>query len=284
MPTHEPTDRSRPHEPEPPGPAFHPGPIVRNTYFYGMLLEAQDMTEEQQFHLGNIRRHLAELHGCGTAAGLRVDAAGGCEAVIVRRGVAIDCLGREIRVAKDVRVPLREAVAKAVSRRKERLGLEDARLPSRAGRCDPEPVEVYLSLCYDESPERPVQALGGPDAGGCAPACASSRARHGFRVDVSVDAPEPGPWSVGRFLDHLNQCERERLDTLLSAFILDDVPAQAAAGCRERHGCVGLARIRVVPGGEVIDIDNCAIRDLVLPTALIAGLARHALNVARRGR
>ncbi|WP_437758535.1 hypothetical protein [Sorangium sp. So ce1389] len=283
MSTHEPTHRSRPHEHEPPGPAFHPSPIARNRYFYGMLLEAQDMTEEQQFHLGNVRRHLAELHGCGTAAGLRVDAAEGCEAVIVRHGVAVDCMGREIRVEKDVRVPVREAAARALSRRRERLGADDARTPARPGRCDPEPVEVYLSLCYDEAPERPVQALGGAEAG-CAPVCASSRARHGFRVDVSIDPPEPGPWALGRFLDRLYQCERERLDTLLCDFILDEAPSQPVEGCRERHGCVGLARVRVVPGGEVIDIDNCAIRALVLPTALIAGLARHALHLVRRGR
>ncbi|WP_437727126.1 hypothetical protein [Sorangium sp. So ce861] len=283
MPTHDPTDRPRPHEHEPPGPAFHPSPVTRNRYFYGMLLEAQDMTEEQQFHLGSARRHLAELHGCGTAAGLRVDAAEGCEAVLVRRGVAIDCLGREIRVEKDVRVSLRDAAARALSRRAERLGREDARAPSRAGRCDPEPVEVYLSLCYDEAPERPVQALGAPE-GGCAPACASSRVRHGFRIDVSADPPEPEPGAVGRLLDRLHRCERERLDALLCDFILDEAPAHAAAGCRERHGCAGLARVRVVPGGEVLDIDNCAIRPLLLPTALAAGLARHALHLARRGR
>ncbi|KYF87365.1 hypothetical protein BE17_32080 [Sorangium cellulosum] len=268
-------------------PAFHPSPaLVRNRYFYSMLLEAQDMLSEQAFHLGNARRHSAEMHGHGTLCGLRVDDGGGHEAVVLRPGVAADCLGREIRVERDVRIDLHEAAAHAVRLREQRLGREEEDHPSprRGLECAGlEPVELYLSLRYQEALERPVQAFASPDAA-CTPACEASRVRHGFHVEVSAHPPSTGRHKRASLVDELFQCERERLSTLLCDWITDDRWASGAAVCAGEHGCVGLARVRLVPGGQVIAIDNCAFRPLVLPTGLLAELLHYAVYQVRRGR
>lgn len=265
---------------------FHASPgLIRNRYFYGMLLEAQDMSVEQAFHLGNVRRHLAEMHGHGTVCGLRVDEAEGCEAVVLRPGVAADCLGREIRVEREVRVDLHEAVEYALRLREEHLGPaeEPGKLKRAQERCGPESVEVYLSLCYEEAAERLVQSLASPEAA-CSPVCEPSRVRHGFRVAISVEPPEPCARKLDGFIDELFECERERLSTLLCSWITGDGWASALDPCADAHGCVGLARVRVVPGGSVVDIDNCAIRPLVLSTAMLSELVQYALHRVRRGR
>lgn len=263
--------------------SFHPSAVARNRYFYSMLLEAQDMTEEQAFHLGNARRHAADLHGYGTARGLRVDEVPEPETVILRPGVAVDCLGREIRVEHEVRVDLRAAVEEARARRDDRptqgAPAQDAK--QREDRCGPAPVHVYLSLGYQEVNERPVQAIGGPETA-CAATCEASRVRHGFRVLVSAEPPPPGPRRITDIVQDLLACERERLSSWLCDWITDD--SCGAAPCDTAHCCLGLADVHVVPGGRVITIDNCAIRPLLLPTVLIAGLAQYVAHHVRRSR
>ncbi|KYG05904.1 hypothetical protein BE21_37880 [Sorangium cellulosum] len=280
---HRPEDPSAGARASSPAP-FHPSAVARNRYFYSMLLEAQDMTEEQAFHLGNARRHAAELHGYGTARGLRVDECPEAEAVLLRPGVAIDCLGREVRVERDVRVDLRAAVEEARARRDEQpLQGEPAReARHREERCGPTPVQVYVSLGYQEATERPVQAIGGPETA-CAATCEPSRVRHGFRVVVSADPPPPGPQRLTDIVQDLLDCEREQLSTWLCDWIT--CPRGAApCPCGGAHQCLGLASVRVAPGGRVIAVDNVAIRPLLLPTVLIAGLAQYVAHHVRRSR
>ena len=69
---------------------------TRPNYFPGMLLSADDLREEQQYHLGKHRRHLQTLHGWGVANGLDVAVASDGNSVTVGPGVAIDALGHEI--------------------------------------------------------------------------------------------------------------------------------------------------------------------------------------------
>ena len=69
---------------------------TRPNYFPGMMLSADDLREEQQYHLGKHRRHLQTLHGWGVANGLDVAVASDGKSVTVGPGVAIDALGHEI--------------------------------------------------------------------------------------------------------------------------------------------------------------------------------------------
>ncbi|MCC9076848.1 hypothetical protein FKZ61_012090 [Litorilinea aerophila] len=82
-------------------------------YATGILLDADDFTDEQTYHRGRLARALAYLHGHGTVAGLRVDweAAlapgedpdfpdGREEQLLVQPGLAIDRIGRLIELPR----------------------------------------------------------------------------------------------------------------------------------------------------------------------------------------
>jgi len=277
--------------------------VVRSRYFYSMLLEEPDMTVEQEFHLGNARRHVAEMHGFGTVCGLRVEETGCHEEVVLKQGVAVDCLGREIRVECDIKVDLHEAVRKAVEARDQRRERRETEVEERERDRErerewdrdrdrekdrdghgwlPEPVEVFVALCYLEVPERPVQSIGGPETR-CAPSCEMSRTRSGFSVEVRLNPPEV-PEKLKDVIGDLLQCEHERLHEWLCDWITDPCWSCVPDPCGKDHQCVGLARVRVVPGGRVVDIDNCCIRPLVLPTVLIGELTRYAVDHIRRSR
>ena len=79
----------------------------RPSYATGMLLDAQDFTDEQTYHRGRLARALASLTGGGTLAGLRVShspATGAPsprpEEIRVEPGLAVDRLGRLIEVPR----------------------------------------------------------------------------------------------------------------------------------------------------------------------------------------
>jgi hypothetical protein len=266
-----------------------PNSIVRNRYFFSMLLEPQDMAQDQAFHLGNVRRHNAALHGFGTVCGLRVERTPCHEEVRVKAGIAIDCLGREIRLEEDIKLDLSPAIAQAVKKRAakprrdaEAYAAPEAREQDRPYDDDSEddhcrdPIDVYVTLCYREMDERPVQALGGPETC-CAPGCQNSRTRSGWCLEVS-DEPPRIPRRIQHLMDDLGKCDTEEIEDWVCDWITQDCWQCELDPCNEHHQCLGLARVRVVPGGAVVDVDNCCIRPLVLPTVLLAGLARFAIE------
>jgi hypothetical protein len=259
-----------------------------------MLLEPIDLSTEQDFHLGNVRRHVAELHGFGTVCGLRVDETDCYEQVVLRPGVAVDCLGRELRVECDMKIDLHEAIERAVEARKKKERREVEPIPAdedegygdkdkdRDEDDECEPVDVYLSLCYRDFPERPVQAIGGPETC-CASVCQMSRTRSGVCVEVTLEPPKV-PHKIREIIEELLEAKHEKLREWLCEWITDPCWQCKPDPCGREHHCVGLARVRVVPGGKVVEIDNCAVRPLVLPTVLIAELTRYAVEQVRRPR
>ena len=76
----------------------------RPAYATGMLLDAQDFSDEQTYHRGRLARALASLGGSGTLAGLAVQyvAQGATqpEEVAVQPGLAIDRLGRLVELPR----------------------------------------------------------------------------------------------------------------------------------------------------------------------------------------
>jgi hypothetical protein len=76
----------------------------RPFYATGMLLDAQDFSDEQSYHRGRLARSLAFLAGSGTLAGLQVTYVAGTstmpEEIRVEPGLAVDRLGRLIEVAR----------------------------------------------------------------------------------------------------------------------------------------------------------------------------------------
>ena len=107
----------------------------RPSYATGMLLDAQDFTDEQTYHRGRLARALASLTGGGTLAGLRVShspATGGPsprpEEIRVEPGLAVDRLGRLDRSAA-AGVPPPAGVVRRRGRGRRRRPPAPRRLP-----------------------------------------------------------------------------------------------------------------------------------------------------------
>jgi hypothetical protein len=69
--------------------------VKRPNYFTSQFLVAQDLNDEQAYHLGFRQRHLRTMHAAGIAEGLDVTLVGGTQ-VQVGAGSAIDREGHEI--------------------------------------------------------------------------------------------------------------------------------------------------------------------------------------------
>jgi hypothetical protein len=76
----------------------------RPAYATGMLLDAQDFSDEQTYHRGRLARALAFLAGGGTLAGLEVEyvapSATQVEEILVHPGLAVDRLGRLVEIPR----------------------------------------------------------------------------------------------------------------------------------------------------------------------------------------
>jgi hypothetical protein len=84
--------------------------FCRNNYFTGKLMTARDFTQEQLYNVDKLRLHHLALHGWGVVCGLMVKPHPHCPELrlIVEPGLAIDGCGREIRIVKEVEIPLLE--------------------------------------------------------------------------------------------------------------------------------------------------------------------------------
>ena len=91
------------------------GPVTtqRNRYFTGKPMTARDFTDEQRYFVDRHRLHNRLFHEWGIVCGLAVDYHWNPECqdrwVIVRRGIATDCYGRELVVAHDTPIRLDQA-------------------------------------------------------------------------------------------------------------------------------------------------------------------------------
>jgi len=80
--------------------------FVRPHYFSGMMLSAQDLQAEQDYHIGKRQMHNRCLHGCRVACGLGVTLRR--KFVYIDPGMALDCHGNEIVVSEPVKMSLPE--------------------------------------------------------------------------------------------------------------------------------------------------------------------------------
>jgi hypothetical protein len=199
--------------------------LARNHYYNGKLLVARDFEEEQRFFIGKHRRHVQQLHGRGTACGLKVvehpqDA---CRDrwVIVQSGTAIDCCGREIVVTEPVPFDFLSAVQ-----------AEWERTHGAGSQMDDQPHTLQVCIGYQECATEEVPVLfddGGCDDGQCQP----NRILESFglraRIDLQEDSADP-------------------LDPRLTwAFTIN----LARAGWVRRHEATGRIYVLAQPAGGV---------------------------------
>ncbi len=148
---------------------IHWTPFIRNRYFNGKLLTAEDLKEEQEY-LGAKRRMLSRyFFGAGIAAGLEVIPADDYS-ISVEKGMALDASGREITVESPVIVRLSEL--DGFEEAAEEEGLES----------------MYLCIEYREEAIEPVHNLGAA-ADSKGNGMEYNKISEGYRLYVTDDEP-----------------------------------------------------------------------------------------------
>jgi len=84
------------------------GPVVRQRFFTGRLIDAATLDAEQAYEREKLRRHTRAMHGFGIVRGLdvHIDASGDEPQVTVAPGYAIDRRGDEIAICERVMLRL----------------------------------------------------------------------------------------------------------------------------------------------------------------------------------
>lgn len=194
-------------------------PFIRNRYFYGKLLTAEDFSQEQQY--GNDKRRMINrwLFGAGIVSGLeviRVDD----YSISLEMGLALDNTGREIAVETPEILKLSSLE-----------GYEEATMEEGE-------ESLYLCISYAEEPIEPVQnaanrAVHTLEEETC------NKVREGYALYVTDDEPESvDRWETG--MDELR-------------YVYDR--AERIHQEKYRQG-IYLARIRLVKAGEFYMIDR----------------------------
>jgi hypothetical protein len=145
--------------------------LERNRYFYGKLMTVRDFETEQRYFREHRHLHNQSLHGWGVVCGLTVEPKGGtgnATKVVVKPGVALDCCGREIVLAKDQELDLSNFLA---------IGTVGA--PGK---------NIYLCIRYDECSREPVPALANVST--CEEACDYNRIQEKIAFDVLTELPQ----------------------------------------------------------------------------------------------
>jgi hypothetical protein len=193
--------------------ASFPDPLVqaerpdRPYYETGVLLDAEDFSDEQTYHRARLARSLAWLHGSGTIAGLRVmpPVAIGTppridRELVVQPGLALDRYGRLIEVPRPWCIRLNRWYEDLAG---EELGRDQLAAAFRAGAFGGS-VVVDVFIAFENCPrgKTPSFADGAVDA---TDATVPQRLRDGFRLllavrdDVPADPSDPRSLPVNRF-------------------------------------------------------------------------------------
>lgn len=179
-----------------------PGEFVRVRYFYGQLLGATDLLDEQAYMVGKHRFHNTRLHGWGVLCGLRAERGPTAnteeseETTIIRvlRGAAVDHCGNEIVVPGDYCIDVNAWFLANKAKAAKSL------VAAGTGGEIPTSGVVYVVVRYQECPSEPAFAPRDPcgcDEGGCEYA----RVRETFKLDLITadqvkDVPQDPPFPL----------------------------------------------------------------------------------------
>lgn len=160
--------------------------LERVRYFSRQLMTAEDMTAEQNYFRQKLRRHARYLHGWGVVCGCRVESVNASShpwRVRVCPGYVVTPQGDEILIGAAVEVD----VATALTRAEEPCTPQPCP-PTAITGTSAESASVYVAVCYQECPARPVRVH--PTGCGCDQAdCEYSRIRDGFDIRILRDLP-----------------------------------------------------------------------------------------------
>ena len=159
----------------------------RVNYSLGLVLGVDEFQQEQTYFLERDRLHNRSLHGYGTVHGLQVSSRAGNSGpeILVSSGLAVDPLGREIRISEDQCAKLNEWLSSHQAKLDENQGS-----PPAGG-----PTSLYVVLCYRECETDMVPIPGGP----CRTeeeSIAASRIADDFELALRLNPPDTLPNQV----------------------------------------------------------------------------------------
>ena len=217
----------------------------RPRFFVRQLITPDDLTLGQEYLRNKMRRHNRYLHGWGVVCGTRVDVPASKAAwmVVIRKGYILGPFGDEIVIEKDLCFDLRKTCSTPESS-------DPCGDSSPAGGVFPEQGrggKWWVAVRYKELPSRPVRVQ--PVGCGCDDTqCEYSRWLDGYEVCTLDHCPET----------HANP---PNLDQLSKPAGIPDCPA-----CPTDPWVV-LAAVQVDDKGQILSIDNCSCRRMVLSLA-----------------
>ncbi len=148
-----------------------PSPDKRVRYGLGMLLGVADFEQEQAWFLAQDRDHVRALHGCGVVCGLGVALAG--VKLAVAAGLAVDGLGRTIRVPSEQCADLNAWLAVAANR-------------TAIGATGTKTLHVVLRYCECATDLQPVP---GQPCRTAEESQSATRITASFSLDLAMQAP-----------------------------------------------------------------------------------------------
>lgn len=154
-----------------------PDPFKRVKYSMGLVLGVDEFEQEQTYFLERDRLQNRMLHGYGTVCGLRLTAAG--TKITVEPGLAVDPLGREVRVTPDQCADLKSWLDVQQNR--------DAVIKQHGAR--PDNLDLYVVLCYQECETDKVPVPGAP-CRSQEESIAPSRVTESFRLQFALTPPD----------------------------------------------------------------------------------------------
>ena len=166
--------------------------VDRNRYFRGKLLSVRDLTQEQDY-FNSKRWLLNRLFGAGVICGLQVEKVGSELAVLIKEGLALDPLGREVTVTADWKQDLAGIIKLSEA--------EFTGVKTKTG---------YICLSHRDCPKEPAPSF---NASPCEASCESSRWHETFDVSWDEDDdPKSLPTLCASWLNRMTvQAENEEV-------------------------------------------------------------------------
>lgn len=192
-------------------------PNKRVKYSHGLVLGVDEFNQEELYLLEKQRLHNRALHGYGTLCGLKVSVfedehEAGRWKLLVAPGIALDALGREIRVPEAQCADLSLWLIKHRDEVLEHFGIAAEASPP-VTLSPPEILRLCLVLCYQQCDTDYVPVPSGP-CQSLDKTSVASRTADDFKLSLEFDCPQ--------------QIEEEKLQQLIS--LLKQIEISEAPG------------------------------------------------------